>query len=188
MSVWLPGPVQRKWHLTPWLYDRNFWVYKRENMLLSSLLGVKSDLDNCYYAGWPNFSGANTRKFSVQKSPRERYLLHSINAEDKCINVIAAVADWWMVGGGGGVVITLHDFQLIGYLRFIHWNTYEVIVYRMEFYKIGGPAHRIVTKTVHETLPGGGWGPGVGGEYEGTGVGEGPGVGGLFDMKLSLSM
>ena len=47
----------------------------------------------------------------------------------------------------------------------------------MEFYKIGGPAHRIVTKTVHETLPGGGWGPGVGGEYGGTGVGESPGVG-----------
>ena len=29
--------------------------------------------------------------------------------------------------------------------------------------RLGGPAHGIVTKTVHKTLPGGGGGPGVGG-------------------------
>ena len=28
--------------------------------------------------------------------------------------------------------------------------------------RLGGPAHGIVTKTVHETLPGGGGGPGGG--------------------------
>ena len=48
--------------------------------------------------------------------------------------------------------------------------------------RLGGPAHGIVTKTVHKTLPGGGGGPGVGG-YRVTGGG-----GGLFDMKLTLSV
>ena len=51
------------------------------------------------------------------------------------------------------------------------------------------PAHGIVTKTVHETLPGGGEGPGMGGyRVTGSGGGSGGGVaGGLFDMKLTLS-
>ena len=30
----------------------------------------------------------------------------------------------------------------------------------MESVRLGGPAHGIVTKTVHKTLPGGGGGPG----------------------------
>ena len=49
--------------------------------------------------------------------------------------------------------------------------------------RLGGPAHRIVTKTVHKTLPGGGW-------VWGTGDGWGPGGrgGSLFDMKLALSV
>ena len=33
----------------------------------------------------------------------------------------------------------------------------------MESVRLGGPAHGIVTKTVHKTLPGGGGGPRVGG-------------------------
>ena len=42
--------------------------------------------------------------------------------------------------------------------------------------RLGGPAHGIVTKTVHKTLPG------VGGcRVAGGGVG-------LFDMKLTLSV
>ena len=32
----------------------------------------------------------------------------------------------------------------------------------MESIRLGGPAHAIVTKTVHKTLPGGGGGPGGG--------------------------
>ena len=40
---------------------------------------------------------------------------------------------------------------------------------------VSGPAHGIVTKTVHKSLPGGG--------YRVTGGG-----GGLFDMKLTLSV
>ena len=32
----------------------------------------------------------------------------------------------------------------------------------MESIRLGGPAHGIVTKTVHKTLPGGGGGPGLG--------------------------
>ena len=44
--------------------------------------------------------------------------------------------------------------------------------------RLGGPAHGIVTKTVHKTLPGGGGGPGVGG-YRVTGGGGGPGGGSL---------
>ena len=65
----------------------------------------------------------------------------------------------------------------------------------MESIRLGGPAHGIVTKTVHKTLPGGGWvgrgwwGPGWWG-YRGGWVGVvgiqgwvgrgggGPGVGG----------
>ena len=56
--------------------------------------------------------------------------------------------------------------------------------------RLDGPAHRIVTKTVHKTLPMGGGGPG-GGWVEGYRGGGGPGVGdvgGLFDMKLTLSV
>ena len=62
----------------------------------------------------------------------------------------------------------------------------------MESIRLGGPAHGILTKTVHKTLPGvvgsrgwvGGWvggagGPGVGGKRvkgsRGLGVVEGPG-------------
>ena len=41
--------------------------------------------------------------------------------------------------------------------------------------RLGGPAHAIVTKTVHKTLPEGG-------------KGSRGGVGGLFDMKLTLSV
>ena len=50
----------------------------------------------------------------------------------------------------------------------------------MEFDRLGSPAHGIVTKTVHKTLPGGGRGLGMVGV-----VGCG---GGLFDMKLALSV
>ena len=32
----------------------------------------------------------------------------------------------------------------------------------MKLIRLGGPAHGIVTKTVHKTLPGGGGGPGGG--------------------------
>ena len=42
--------------------------------------------------------------------------------------------------------------------------------------RLGGPAHGIVTKTVHKTLPGACGGPGVGG-YRVTGDGGGPGGG-----------
>ena len=48
----------------------------------------------------------------------------------------------------------------------------------MESIRLGGPAHGIVTKAVHKTLPGGGW---VGGCLGVQGVGRGggsPGVGG----------
>ena len=45
--------------------------------------------------------------------------------------------------------------------------------------RLGGPAHGIVTKTVHKILPGGGGGPGGG---------VGGVVGSLFDMKLALDM
>ena len=48
--------------------------------------------------------------------------------------------------------------------------------------RLGSPAHGIVTKTVHKTLPGGDGGPGAA-------VGRGgSGVGGLFDIKLTLSV
>ena len=43
----------------------------------------------------------------------------------------------------------------------------------MESIRLGGPAHGIVTKTVHKTLPGGGGGPGGGW----VGGGGGPGGG-----------
>ena len=43
----------------------------------------------------------------------------------------------------------------------------------MESIRLGGPAHGIVTKTVHKTLPGGGGGPGGGW----VGGGRGPGGG-----------
>ena len=50
----------------------------------------------------------------------------------------------------------------------------------MESIRLGGPAHGIVTKTIHKTLPGGDGGPEVG-EWMGTGVmgsrGWGPGGG-----------
>ena len=42
--------------------------------------------------------------------------------------------------------------------------------------RLGGPAHGIVTKTVHKTLPGGGGGPG-GGWVGGCRGGGGPGGG-----------
>ena len=42
----------------------------------------------------------------------------------------------------------------------------------MESIRLGGPAHGLVTKTVHKTLPGGGGGPGGGW----VGVVWGPGV------------
>ena len=59
--------------------------------------------------------------------------------------------------------------------------------------RLGGPAHGIVTKIVHKTLPGGGGGPGVGGYlvtggWWGSRGGVGGAVGGLFDMKLTLSV
>ena len=48
----------------------------------------------------------------------------------------------------------------------------------MESIRLGGPAHGIVTKTVHKTLPGGGGGP-EGGGIQGVGRGARcPGVGG----------
>ena len=40
---------------------------------------------------------------------------------------------------------------------------------KWNFIRLGGPAHGVVTKTVHRTLPGGGGAQGVGG-YRGTGV------------------
>ena len=58
--------------------------------------------------------------------------------------------------------------------------------------RLGGPAHGIVTKTVHINLPGGGGGLGMG-RYRVTGGDGDPGVGCwgggcLFDMKLTLSV
>ena len=57
---------------------------------------------------------------------------------------------------------------------------------------LGGPAHGIVTKTVHKTLPGGGGGP-RGGWVWGYSRWWGPGGvvwswGVCFDMKLTLSV
>ena len=53
--------------------------------------------------------------------------------------------------------------------------------------RLGGPAHGIVTKTVHKTLPGNHGGP-KGEWLWGYRGGGGPGVGCLFDMKLTLSV
>ena len=66
----------------------------------------------------------------------------------------------------------------MSYLLSIVWNSIG----------IGGPAHGIVTKTVHKSLPGG---DGVGGSRGGSGGRESRGcwvggVVGLFDMKLTL--
>ena len=66
----------------------------------------------------------------------------------------------------------------------------------MESIRLGGPAHGIVTKTVHKTLSGGGWvvgrgggGPG-GGRVQGwlgvvgaQGVGRGGGIQGLVGVQ-----
>ena len=46
----------------------------------------------------------------------------------------------------------------------LSWNSGLISVYclSMDSIRLGGPTHGIVTKTVHKTLPGGGWGPGSG--------------------------
>ena len=48
--------------------------------------------------------------------------------------------------------------------------------------RLGSPAHGIVTKTVHKTLPGGGGVQEVGG-YRVTGGGGGPGVWGWGSVR-----
>ena len=59
--------------------------------------------------------------------------------------------------------------------------------------RLSGPAHGIVTKTVHKTLPGSGGSPGDGWVYGyrgwwGSRGWDWLGLGGLFDMKLTLSL
>ena len=48
----------------------------------------------------------------------------------------------------------------------------------MNSIRLGGPAHGIVTKTIHKTMSGGGWGQGIGVvEVKGVGGGGGQGIG-----------
>ena len=62
----------------------------------------------------------------------------------------------------------LQAINELGFLLYIKWN----------LIRLGGPAHGIMTKTVHKTLPGGGGGPG-GGWVRGIGVVEIQEVGGV---------
>ena len=61
---------------------------------------------------------------------------------------------------------------MLALLPTLYSRRFAILSFKWNSIRLGGPAHGIVTKTVHKTLPGGGGGRGVGGS-RGGGVGGG---------------